>query len=441
MNREFRECENLIPKMAATMDSTDYVPTKTVSCENISSLTEGKASFPHAFLRSKPPKSSSVVRRPPSVPTVMSEALPSFRDEGHPTVSPTISYPVEHTTESKGSLKYRLKAASEENFPLTWLRKNQPTMKLRLNPNCSRSKNSERNLSTQSVNCDTIIFHSPHAPSSSNYEHSYNPRFQNNNRETNPRYRASYYASNTESGYESDGIKHEASRNQSKKLECDADSGVSSETNSDSGSLTGNDSSFEQFAKTGSKSAKPDLQNKDSLKNPTESRKSSKEFCECSAEKDDCSKLNLTDEEKMVPPISETSAPTSSEPANITSLRQKFLVSQLSRQKSKSARSSPVVPSPSPSYSSSEESHYTWWAIPSERRPSFGRALPDSRQPLSLPPSLAPQVAPPRTYKMMRLTKDSSGELGIYITAKKDTQGSATGYVIAHIEKGGLTDR
>ncbi|KAA0192674.1 hypothetical protein HAZT_HAZT003698 [Hyalella azteca] len=42
---------------------------------------------------------------------------------------------------------------------------------------------------------------------------------------------------------------------------------------------------------------------------------------------------------------------------------------------------------------------------------------------------------------MIRLTKDASGELGIYITAKRNNMGVTTGYVIAHIERGGLTHR
>ncbi|XP_076061387.1 uncharacterized protein LOC143037156 [Oratosquilla oratoria] len=78
------------------------------------------------------------------------------------------------------------------------------------------------------------------------------------------------------------------------------------------------------------------------------------------------------------------------------------------------------------------------------RGAALSRPVPESYStaPLSLPPSLASQSSPtPRSFKLMRLVKDATGELGIYITARRNAHGATTGYVIAHIEKGGLTDR
>ena len=42
---------------------------------------------------------------------------------------------------------------------------------------------------------------------------------------------------------------------------------------------------------------------------------------------------------------------------------------------------------------------------------------------------------------MMRLGKDSSNELGIIISSKKNVANGMTGYSIAHIEPAGLIDR
>ncbi len=43
--------------------------------------------------------------------------------------------------------------------------------------------------------------------------------------------------------------------------------------------------------------------------------------------------------------------------------------------------------------------------------------------------------------QMMRLVKDSSNELGIIISSKKNVANGMTGYSIAHIEPSGLIDR
>jgi len=46
-----------------------------------------------------------------------------------------------------------------------------------------------------------------------------------------------------------------------------------------------------------------------------------------------------------------------------------------------------------------------------------------------------------KNFKMMRLIKDSSNELGIIISSKKNTGNGMSGYTIAHIEPRGLIDR
>jgi len=46
-----------------------------------------------------------------------------------------------------------------------------------------------------------------------------------------------------------------------------------------------------------------------------------------------------------------------------------------------------------------------------------------------------------KNFKMMRLVKDSSNELGIIISRKKNANNGMTGYSIAHIEPRGLIDR
>jgi hypothetical protein len=70
-----------------------------------------------------------------------------------------------------------------------------------------------------------------------------------------------------------------------------------------------------------------------------------------------------------------------------------------------------------------------------------------SRSPSSLPPSgviqQQQQQLPPMTkqYRLLRLIKDESGELGILITLKRGMDGSQQGYVIGHVEPGGVADR
>ena len=46
-----------------------------------------------------------------------------------------------------------------------------------------------------------------------------------------------------------------------------------------------------------------------------------------------------------------------------------------------------------------------------------------------------------KRFKMLRLKKDVSGELGIIISKKRHPQKGTTGYIIAHVEPGGLVER
>ena len=46
-----------------------------------------------------------------------------------------------------------------------------------------------------------------------------------------------------------------------------------------------------------------------------------------------------------------------------------------------------------------------------------------------------------KRFKMLRLKKDVSGELGIIISKKRHPQKGTTGYIIAHLEPNGLVER
>lgn len=60
--------------------------------------------------------------------------------------------------------------------------------------------------------------------------------------------------------------------------------------------------------------------------------------------------------------------------------------------------------------------------------------------PASLPPT-RPASAQPRQFKMLRLVKGETGELGIYIKKKPSPDSGSVGYVIAGIEPGALAHR
>ncbi len=57
----------------------------------------------------------------------------------------------------------------------------------------------------------------------------------------------------------------------------------------------------------------------------------------------------------------------------------------------------------------------------------------------NLPTSLPSLTS--KKFKMLRLKKDATGEMGIVISKKRHAQRGTTGYIIAHIEKGGLVER
>ena len=72
-----------------------------------------------------------------------------------------------------------------------------------------------------------------------------------------------------------------------------------------------------------------------------------------------------------------------------------------------------------------------------------------SQSPVPKAASLPPGIHPPghhpplagRQFKMLRLVKGESGELGIYIQKKPSPDSGSLGYVIAGIERGALADR
>ena len=89
-----------------------------------------------------------------------------------------------------------------------------------------------------------------------------------------------------------------------------------------------------------------------------------------------------------------------------------------------------------------------------EKTPQNGRRFKKNGEDLSHhdsssgPPSLnsdnsannLPSLTSKR-FKMLRLKKDVSGELGIIISKKRHPQKGTTGYIIAHVEPGGLVER
>lgn len=66
-----------------------------------------------------------------------------------------------------------------------------------------------------------------------------------------------------------------------------------------------------------------------------------------------------------------------------------------------------------------------------------------SSQRIRDPPASLPPLPPPSTkqFRLIRLTKDETGELGILISLKRGADGSMQGFVIGHIEPGGAADR
>merc|ERR1719232_70034 len=75
----------------------------------------------------------------------------------------------------------------------------------------------------------------------------------------------------------------------------------------------------------------------------------------------------------------------------------------------------------------------------SHSQPALGNQSTSARERSSSAASV-PSLSQ-KNFKMMRLIKDSSNELGIIISSKKNTGNGMSGYTIAHIEPRGLIDR
>lgn len=506
-----------------TTVTTTYLPTKTVSCENISSLGGARASFPHAFLRSRPPAATPQPRpQEPDTPTrPPSRRMTTLRD----------SVCDEDTREL---IRQKLRAVSEENCAISPAHRGISGLQLRLHPSPAPLQPRTRSFSATAIIEPDVVF----SPMQQTAQQTYRPyRYRSRSEQRSASAAAAVvYLSSNESGYESDGCggsgggaRHESPKSRVKKTESDADSGVSteshSETNSDSGSLAGADhpafdhyTKLDNFAMRLEKYVRPDnyphiehytrpdnYPNLDKYSKPDNYPKldqySKPDYPELEdyATLDgggtpsavvelrgqpggiygDCSSVtpkygedyvdygrvsrysrqhsvpqasptlyNLTDEEKLVP--GRPRGPRRlSDPQDLISRRQRFLASQLER------RTSPLSPlrgALSVFREAGEDSggdplRCPWWEGSTPLRghlrgAALSRPVPESYSsaPLSLPVSLAHSPTP-RTFRLMRLVKDHTGELGIYITARRNSRGATTGYVIAHIEKNGLTDR
>ncbi|KAG7154607.1 PDZ domain-containing protein 2-like 2 [Homarus americanus] len=490
-----------------TTPTTTYLPTKTVSCENISSLGGARASFPHAFLRSRPPATPQ--NQPQEPPTTQTPADTPIRPPNRRMTTLRDSVCDEDTKEL---IRQKLRAVSEENCAINPAHRGMSGLKLRLHPIPAPLQPRTRSFSATAITEPDILF----SPVQKEEKRSCLPQRPHRYRSRSEHRSAAVYLSSNESGYESDGggARHESPKARAKKTESDADSGVSteshSETNSDSGSLTGADHpAYDHYAKLDNyarleKYVKPDnypnvhnytkpdnYPNLDHYSKPdnypkldnyvkpeyaklgdlpkAESRSKTCDYGQASTATPSYSEdytdgcrasrysrqqnvpqssplvYNLTDEEKLVP--GRPRGPRRlSDPQDLISRRQRFLASQLER------RTSPLSPlrgalSVFREAGEDGESRCPWWEGSTPLRghlrvASLTRPLPEtySSAPLSLPVSLAHSPTP-RTFRLMRLVKDHTGELGIYITARRNSRGATTGYVIAHIEKNGLTDR
>lgn len=510
------------PTVTPTTTTSTYLPTKTVSCENISSLGGAKPSFPHAFLRSRPPAPAEQPQSRDPTPSASTDtpSRPSCRR----VTTLRDSVCDENTREL---IRQKLRAVSEENCAVGPAHRGMGTLQLRLQPNPAPLQSRTRSFSATAITEPDIII----CP----VRESTRPQRSSRCRSHSDHRSAAVYTSSNESGYESDGgggkggssagggTRHEESpKPRMKKVESDADSGVSteshSETNSDSGSLTGTEhATFDHFSKLEEypksvtqpplkadvyleiekytkpdnypnldvyskpdayssieKYTKPDYPNMSAYarleNNNTPKREINTKYDnfregsttdKCEEDRVDSSRYrylrqhsesshssptthNLTDEEKLIPGRPRGSRRLS-DPQDLVSRRQRFLASQLER------RTSPLSPlrGALSIFRETEdgEQRRAWWGGGTPLRGHLrGESVPQpvgdpyQSPPLSLPATLG-QTATPRTFRLMRLVKDHTGELGIYITARRNSRGATTGYVIAHIEKDGLTDR
>ncbi|KAK7071436.1 hypothetical protein SK128_022353, partial [Halocaridina rubra] len=463
---------------SAAASNTTYLPTKTVSCENISTLGT-RASFPHAFLRSRPPATPQQTHLEPQ--NASSKAPPSTHST--PGVDAPTRPPSRRMTTLRDSvcdedtrelIRQKLRAVSEENCAINPGHRSLSGLKVRPHPIPAPLQPRSRSFSATAI-AETDLVYAPLQNDTKPTTSSGGSRRSERFRSRSERRSAAVYLSSNESGYESDGARQESPKARVKKTESDADSGVSteshSETNSDSGSLTGADSQvlenypkldsyskFEAFAKLENLPKENDYLNKsvdyascnatpkyldDYVDYGSVSRYSSLERQHSSPSSPTV--FNLTDEEKLVPGRSSRNPRRLSDPQELMNRRQQFLASQLER------RTSPLSPlrgALSVFREATEEGERSpWWDNNITPLRGHLRGAPLSRPfqesystaPLSLPASLA-RSPTPRTFRLMRLVKDHTGELGIYITARRNSRGATTGYVIAHIEKGGLTD-
>ncbi|KAK8381043.1 hypothetical protein O3P69_008152 [Scylla paramamosain] len=488
---------------ASTATTAAYLPTKTVSCENISSLGN-KPSFPHAFLRSRPPAPSEQHR--PCEPTPLAAADTPGRSSCKRVTTLRDSVCDEDTREL---IRQKLRAVSEENCAVSPAHRGMSALQMRLHQSPAPLQPRSRSFSATAITEPDIII----CP----VRETARPSRSRGCRSHSEHKAAAVYTSSNESGYESDGgggrsgggdrgARHSFPKTHTKKVESDADSG---------GSLTGTDhhafdhyAKLDEYAKAGSqpphkaevycslekyskpdnypnldvyskpdtyssieKYTKPDYPNMSAytrLENTTKKeaskyanyREGATTADKCEEERLDSSRgrysrqhsdpqtspatHNLTDEEKLIPGRPRGSRRLS-DPQDLVSRRQRFLASQLER------RTSPLSPLRGALSIFREgedgEPRRAWWGSGTPLRGHLrGESIPQSvddayaSPPLSLPASLG-QTAPPRTFRLMRLVKDHTGELGIYITARRNSRGATTGYVIAHIEKDGLTDR
>lgn len=465
---------------ASPPSAAPYVPTKTVSCENIASLGGARASFPHAFLRSRPQAAGAQQAEAQETHTPITETPSRPPSKRLTTLRDSVC-----DEDTRELIRQKLRAVSEENCAASPAHRNLGGLKLRLHPIPTPLQPRSRSFSaTAIIEADAAYAAAERPPTRQGARVHRADRF----RARSEGRAAAVYLSSNESGYESDGARQESPKARAKKAESDADSGVSteshSETNSDSGSLTGADSAgLDHYAKLDACAklddyAKPDRYAK--AENYAKLEEFAREpFSHAGADYADCSvtpkysddytdysrvlrhsrlerqssgptpspgsKYNLTDEEKLVPGRSRGPRRLS-DPPDLMCRRQRFLASQLER------RTSPLSPlrgALSVFREASEDGERcAWWDESSTplrghlRAAALAHPVPESYStaPLSLPVSLA-RSPTPRTFRLMRLVKDHTGELGIYITARRNARGATTGYVIAHIEKGGLTDR
>lgn len=507
------------PITTPTTTTSTYLPTKTVSCENISSLGGAKPSFPHAFLRSRPPAPPEHLQSrdtPPSASTDTPSRSPCRRVT---TLRDSVC-----DEDTRELIRQKLRAVSEENCAIGPAHRGMSALQLRLHPNPAPLQPRTRSFSATAITEPDIII----CP----VRESTRPQRSSRCRSHSDHRSATTYTSSNESGYESDGgggkggggagggaRHHESPKTRMKKVESDADSGVSteshSETNSDSGSLTGTEhpaydhyGKLEEYPKSGAqpplrtyvysdiekytkpdnypnldvyskpdayssieKYAKPDYPNMSAyarlektpqreMNSKYDSYREGNTTDKCEEDRVDSSRCrygrqhsdsestptthNLTDEEKLIPGRPRGSRRLS-DPQDLVSRRQRFLASQLER------RTSPLSPlrGALSIFRETEdgEPRRAWWGGGTPLRGHLrGESVPQpvgdpyQSPPLSLPATLG-QTATPRTFRLMRLVKDHTGELGIYITARRNSRGATTGYVIAHIEKDGLTDR